>query len=82
MIGYNTAFYDEDTKHWYCDKVNSQAVTCYIKFIKKHYDYIQPLCSHADLLDTVNNKEQILPLDHINDKKNTITDSKSFFHQL
>ena len=82
MIGYNTAFYDEDTKHWYCGKVNSQAVTCYIKFIKKHYDYIQPLCSHTDLLDTVNNKEQILPLDHINDKKNTITDSKSFFHQL
>ena len=57
MIGYNTSFYDVDTKHWYQDEVNSQAATCYIKFSEKHYDYIQPLRPRTDLLDTINNKD-------------------------
>ena len=68
ILGYNTAFYDVDTKKWYWDEVNFQAVR-YIKFNEKHYDYIQPLRPHTDLLDTINNKEQILPLDPINDKE-------------
>ena len=69
ILGYNTAFYDVDTKDWYWDEVYSQAATCYIKFSEHHYDYIQPLRPHTDLLDTINNKEQILPLDPINDKE-------------
>ena len=59
MLGYNTAFYDVHTKHWYWDEVNSQVATCYIKFDKIHFEYIQPLRPHTDLLDTINNKEQI-----------------------
>ena len=69
MIGYNTVFYDVDTKNWYWDEVNSQAAICYIKFSKKHYDYTQPLRPHTDLLDTINTKDQIIPIDSINSKK-------------
>ena len=43
MLGYNTAFYDVDTKDWYQDEVNPQAATCYIKFGEQHFEYIQPL---------------------------------------
>ena len=78
ILGYNTAFYDVDTKHWYWDEVNSQATICYIKFSEHHYDYIQPLRPHTDLLDTINNKEQILPLDPINDKEIILLIAKSY----
>ena len=40
MLGYNTAFYDLDTKHWYWDEVNYQTATCYIKFSEYYYDFI------------------------------------------
>ena len=40
MLGYNTAFYCEDTEQWYWDEVNSLAATCYIKFSEQHYEYI------------------------------------------
>ena len=60
MLGYNTAFYCEDTKQWYLDEVNPQAATCYIKFKHEHFEYIQPLCCHSDS-DPINKKEQVLP---------------------
>ena len=69
MLGYNTAFYDIRTKHWYWDEVKTQAATCYIKFDQHYFEYIQPLRPHTDLLDTNNNKEQISPIDPINDKE-------------
>ena len=78
MIGYNTSFYDVDTKHWYQDEVNSQAATCYIKFSKKNYDDIQPLRPRTDLLDTINNKEKQLPIDPINDREIVLPIAKVF----
>ena len=78
ILGYNTAFYDVDTKHWYWNEVNFQAATCYIKFGEKCYDYIQPLRPHTDLLDTINNKEQILPLYPINDNEIILPIAKVF----
>ena len=61
MLGYNTAFYDEDTKHWYWDEVHSQAATYYIKFKHQHFKYIQSLRLHTGL-DPINDKEQVLPI--------------------
>ena len=69
MLGYNTAFYDIRTKHWYWDEVKTQAATCYIKFDQHYFEYILPLRPHTNLLDTNNNKEQISPIDPINDKE-------------
>ena len=60
MLGYNTAFYCEDTEQWYWDEVNSLAATCYIKFKHEHFEYIQPLRRHTDF-DPINKKEQVLP---------------------
>ena len=62
MIGYNTAFYDLDTKHWYWNEVNSQAATCYIKFSEQHYDYIHYLRPHTVSFDSINDKELIIPI--------------------
>ena len=45
---------------------------------EKHYDYIQPLRPHTDLLDTINNKEQILLIDPINDKDIILPIAKVF----
>ena len=56
MLGYNTAFYDINTKDWYWDEVNSQTATCYIKFSEHHYNYTQPLCPHTVSLDRIKNK--------------------------
>ena len=64
MLGYNTAFYCEDTEHQYWDEVKSQAATCYIKFKHQHFEYIQPLRSHTDL-DLINDKEQVLPKEKV-----------------
>ena len=50
MLGYNTAFYDLDTMNWYWEEVNSKSATCYIKYQKNHFEYIQPLSPHQ-LLD-------------------------------
>ena len=69
MLGYNTSFYDIDTKHWCWDEVHSQAAIYYIKLSEQYYDYIQRLRPHTVLLDTHNNKEQIIPIDLINDKE-------------
>ena len=69
MIGYNTAFYDIFTKLWYWDEVNSQAATWYVKFDNLPFEYIQPLRPRTDFSYTINNKEQILPIDQINDKE-------------
>ena len=41
ILGYNTAFYNINTKVWHWDEVNSQEATCYIKFSEQNYDYIQ-----------------------------------------
>ena len=49
--------------------MHSQAATYYIKVSEQHYDYIQPLRPHTVSLYTINNKEQIIPIDPINDKK-------------
>ena len=46
ILGYNTAFYDLATKDWYWDEVDSKAATCYIKYRKLHFEYIQPLSPH------------------------------------
>ena len=43
MIGYNIVLYDIDTEDWYRDEINSQVATCYIKFRKNNFEYIQPL---------------------------------------
>ena len=80
-LGYNTAFYDEDTKNWYWDEVNSQVATCYIKFGEHHFEYIQRLRPHTDLLDIINNKEHILPIDPINDIEIVLPIARNF-HQL
>ena len=60
MLGYNTAFYCEDTEQWYWDEVNSLAATCYIKFKHEHFEYIQPLRFHSDS-DSIDKEEQVLP---------------------
>ena len=65
MLGYNTSFYDLDTKYWYWDEVISQVSTCYIKFSQKHYDYIQPLRSRTVSLDPINDKELIIPIANV-----------------
>ena len=78
MLGYNTSFYDIDTKHWCWDEVHSQAAIYYIKFSEQYYDYIQRLRPHTVLLDTINNKEQIIPIDPINDKKIILPIAKVF----
>ena len=50
MLGYNTAFFDIKNKSWYSDEVNSNAVTCYIQFGDKYFDYIQPVRPYDDIL--------------------------------
>ena len=57
MLGYNTSFYDVNTKYWYWDEVHFQAGTCYIEFSEHNYDYIKHLRPYAVSLDTINNKE-------------------------
>ena len=37
ILGYNTAFYDLDTKHWYWDEVDSNSATYCIKFKEKSF---------------------------------------------
>ena len=48
MLGYNTTFYDDIDKKWQFDSVNDLSVTCYIKYSKNYYTYIQPLSSHQE----------------------------------
>ena len=62
MIGYNTAFYDINTKDWYWDEVNSQSATCYIKFGEQHYNYIQPLRPRNVSFVSIKNNEVIIPI--------------------
>ena len=40
MLGYNKAFYCEDTEQWYWDEVNPLAATCFIKFKHEHFENI------------------------------------------
>ena len=78
MLGYNTAFYDLDTKHWYWDEVNSQAATCYIKFSEQYYDYIRPWRPHIVSFDPINDKELVIPIYSIIDKELIIAIAKCF----
>ena len=48
MLGYNTALYDDVDNKWQFDRVHDLPVTCYIKYSKHHYTYIQPLSSHQE----------------------------------
>ena len=60
MIGYNTAFFDNDTKDWYWYEVNPNAVTCYIQFGNKHFDYIQLLRHYDDSIRSIKDNEIIV----------------------
>ena len=62
ILGYNTAFYDINTKDWYWDEVNSQSATCYIKFGEQHYNYIQPLRPRNVSFVSIKNNEVIIPI--------------------
>ena len=49
MLGYNTAFYDDVDNKWQFNRVNDLSATCYIKYSKNHYTYIQPLATHQEV---------------------------------
>ena len=48
MLGYNTAFFDDIDNKWQFDRVNDLSTTCYIKYSKNYYTYIQPLSTHQE----------------------------------
>ena len=48
MLGYNAALYDDVDNKWQFDRVHDLSTTCYIKYIKNHYSYIQPVDNHNE----------------------------------
>ena len=60
MLGYNTVFFDNDTKDWYWNEVNPNAATCYIQFGNKHFDYIQLLRHYDDSIRSIKDNEIIV----------------------
>ena len=40
-VSYNTTLYDDADKQWKWDRVNDSSETCYIKYSKNYYSYIQ-----------------------------------------
>ena len=56
MLGYNTALYDDIDNKWQFDRVNDLSTTCYIKYSKNHFTYMQPLENHKE--DFFLNKEK------------------------
>ena len=65
MLGYNTSFYDIDTKHWCWDEVHSQAAIYYIKFSEQYYDYIQLLRPHKISFVPIKDNELIIPIEKV-----------------
>ena len=66
MLGYNTSLYDDVDNKWQFDRVNDLSATCYIKYSKNHYTYIQPLSSHEkeDLFE-LEKDECIIPRSNV-----------------
>ena len=50
MLGYNTALIDDIDNKRQFDCVNDLSATCYIKYSRKHYTYIQPLSNHEKII--------------------------------
>ena len=48
ILGYNTVLYDDVEQKWQFDRVNYFSATCYIKYSKNHYSYIQPVANHNE----------------------------------
>ena len=48
MLVCNTELYDDVDKKWQWDRVINLSATCYIKFSKSHYSYIQPMAHIND----------------------------------
>ena len=48
MLDYNTEFLDDIDNKWQFDRVNCLSATCYIKYSKNHYSYIQPVDNHNE----------------------------------
>ena len=60
MLGYNTVFFDNDTKDWYWNEVNHNAATCCIQFDNEHFDYIQPVRPYDDSILSIKDHEIIV----------------------
>ena len=60
MLGYNTAFFDNDTKDQPLDEVNPNVATCYVQFGNNHFDYIQPLRPYDDSISSIKDNEMIV----------------------
>ena len=60
MLGYNAALYDDVDNKWQFDRVHDLSTTCYIKYIKNHYSYIQPVDNHNDKNFIYTDKNQII----------------------
>ena len=58
MLGYNTAFFNDIVNKWQFGRENVLSTTCYIKYSKNHYTYIQSLSSHEkeDFFETENDQ--------------------------
>ena len=64
MLGYNTAFFDNDTKDWYWDEVNPNTATYYIQFSNEYFDYIQPVRPNDDIILSIKDHEIIVKRTH------------------
>ena len=75
MLGYNTAFFDNNTKDWYWDEVNPNVATCYIQFGNKNFDCIQPLRPYDDSIRSIKDNEMIV-------KRTKVRHHKSFRYKF